>query len=213
MTSVSAKINRVLRPSRSAKRAVYLLLIVLSFALSACGGDEKPAAEPFADSATNATGPKPDDGATGSTSKSGDAKQQKSSSKQESTAGSKAKSKSTTVQVPNNEKPQTESNSTEPSRMALTLNLKNGKFSSTTPTMPIVPSGIQIDLDVYVEDGRTYRLKVSDGTGRVAETPVFAKPGFYTYSRIGVMSVDQVATVTLGKQEIKITAAEDTAGP
>lgn len=213
MTSVSAKMNRVISNSRSANRALYLLLIVSALAFSACGDEEQTPAQQLADSVSAATGATDSAGATGSTAKATESKKSKSeSSKEKSSSDSKSTPKNSNIQVPNSEKPQQEIDSAEPSRISLTLTLKNGKFASTTPMMPIVPSGIQIDLDVYVKDDRSYRLLVNDGTGRATETPVFPKAGIYTYSRIGVMTDDQVATVRLGDQKIEITAGAE-AGP
>lgn len=208
MTSISAFIDRAISASLKRNTAVYLIVMVAALAISGCGEDEKTPAQKLAESATSSVGPPgttpADPGGTeaGSTGASNEAKK-------ESSSKSKSKKRSNPdVQIPNSEKPKTESDTTEPARMALTINLKNGKFTSTTPTNLLVPTEIDVELDVYVQDNRRYTLTVVKAKGGGTESPIFPKKGYYTFP-IGAMAEGQVATVKLGDETIKIKAGAE----
>lgn len=209
MNPISAYFNRAISASRNPNKAWYLILVVAALAISGCGEDEKTPAQQLAESAgvpSGATGSssRAGQGATagGSTGKTGGA------NKAEEAPKKNKKPSNPRVQVPNSEKPQTKIDSTEPSRMSVTINLKNGKMAETTPTIVMVPTEIDVDLDVYVEDNQSYTLKVVKAEGRATEAPIFPKKGIYTYS-LGPMLDGQVATVKLGKKTIEIKAGAE----
>lgn len=208
MNPISAYFNRAISASRNPNKAWYLILVVAALAISGCGEDEKTPAQQLAESAgvpTGATGSaRAGQGATagGSTGKTGGTK------KAEEAPKKTKKPSNPSVQVPNSEKPQTKTDSTEPSRMAVTINLENGKMAETTPTIVMVPTDIDVELDVYVKDNQSYTLKVVKAEDRATEAPIFPKKGIYTYS-IGQMLDGQVATVKLGKKTIEIRAGAE----